>query len=81
MARGNRGLPAAAIERIIKKVGEKQGIARVSDKAVRALKQFLEEIAQDIAAEALSLASHAKRTTIKKDDIRLAAKARVKALQ
>jgi len=81
MARGNRGLPAAAIERIIKKVGEKQGITRVSDKAVKALKQCLEEVAQEIAAEALSLATHAKRTTIKKEDIRLAAKAKVKAFQ
>ncbi|HIP66666.1 MAG TPA: histone [Candidatus Nanopusillus sp.] len=81
MARGERGIPLAAVERIIKKVGEKHGITRVSDKAVRLLKQYLEEIAQEIAGEAVALATHAKRTTIKREDIKLAAKAKVKALQ
>lgn len=80
MARGERGIPMAAIERLIKSVGEKQGVTRVSDRAVRLLKSVLEEVAYEIATEALSLAKHAKRTTIKKEDIKIAAKAKVKEL-
>ena len=77
-ARGERGIPLAAVERLIKKVGQPLGITRVSDRAVRALKQYLEEIAEEIAAEAVKLAAHAKRTTIKPEDIRLAVKAKIK---
>jgi len=78
-AKGTRGIPLAAIERIIKKVGAPAGITRVSDKAVRFMKQILEEIAEDIAAQAAKLAEHAKRTTVKAEDIRLAVKSKLKA--
>ncbi len=77
-ARGERGIPLAAVERIIKKVGQAHGITRVSDKAVRYLKEALEEIAMEIAEEAVRLAGHAKRTTIKPEDIKLAVKGKLK---
>jgi len=80
MARGERGVPLAAVERLIKKVGERHGITRVSDRAVRYLKQTLEEIAQEIASRASALAKHAKRTTVKREDIKLAAKELVRGL-
>ncbi len=79
MARGERGIPMAAIDRIIKKAGEKYGVTRVSDKAVKLLKQYIEEFAYEVAKEAATLADHAKRTTIKSEDIKLAVKAVLKA--
>jgi len=74
MARGERGIPMAVVERILKQKGEQAGVTRVSDKAIRYLKQELEDIALEIAKEAVSLANHGKRTTVKREDIQLATK-------
>ena len=65
-----RLIPLAAMEKIMKKAGAE----RVSDKAKIALKVVLEEIAEDIASNAVKLAMHAGRKTIKAGDIKLAAK-------
>jgi len=54
MARGERGVPMAVVERILKQKGEQAGVTRVSDKAIRYLKQELEDIALEIAKEAVS---------------------------
>jgi len=75
MARGERGIPMAAVERILKSKGVKAGVERVSDKAVKFLKTALEDLAYEIAQRANSLAKHGKRTTVKPDDIKIAAKA------
>jgi histone H3/H4 len=74
MARGERGIPMAVVERILKQKGEQAGVTRVSDKAIRYLKQELEDIALEIAKGAVSLATHGKRTTVKREDIQLATK-------
>ncbi|RDD52482.1 histone [Nanoarchaeota archaeon NZ13-N] len=75
MVRGERGIPMAAVERILKSKGAKAGVERVSDKAVKFLKTALEDVAYDIAQRANSLAKHGKRTTVKPEDVKIAAKA------
>ncbi len=63
-------LPLAAMEKLLKQGGAE----RVSDKAKAALKQVLEDIANDISSKAIKLANHAGRKTIKAEDIKLAVK-------
>jgi len=65
-----RLLPLAAMEKILKNVGAN----RVSDKAKVALKNVMEDIAEEIAQDAVKLAMHAGRKTVKAGDIRLASK-------
>lgn len=65
-----RLIPLAAMEKIIKTAGAD----RVSDKAKAALKEVLEEYAQRISQNAVKLAMHAGRKTVKASDIKLAAK-------
>lgn len=62
-------LPLAPFERIAKKSGD----LRVSAEAVKELRDTVEEIAFSLAAEAVTLANHAKRKTIKEEDIKLLA--------
>ena len=64
----------AAIERIMKEEAKKVGVTRVSDAAVKAMKIYLENVAEEIAKEATKLATHAKRKTIKPEDIKSAVK-------
>ncbi|MBI1935022.1 NFYB/HAP3 family transcription factor subunit [Candidatus Woesearchaeota archaeon] len=63
-------LPLAAMEKLLKQGGAE----RVSDKAKLALKQALEDIANEISVKAIKLAVHAGRKTIKAEDIKLAVK-------
>ena len=63
-----RLLPLAAMEALMKKAGAE----RVSDKAKAALKDILELKAEEIATNAVKLANHAGRTTVKAEDIKLA---------
>ncbi len=65
-----RLLPLAAMEKILKK----SGAERVSDSAKTALKDVVEAKAEEIAAQAVKLAMHAGRKTVKSGDIKLAAK-------
>ena len=57
-------------ERIMKKAGA----SRVSEPSKEALRDVVEEIAEEIAGSALQLAQHAGRKTIKAEDINLASK-------
>ena len=63
-------LPIAPIGRIIKNAGAQ----RVIEDAKEALGKVLEELGEDISRQALLLAKHAKRTTVKAVDIELAVK-------
>ena len=61
-------LPIASVTKIIRSVGAE----RVGDDASKALAGVLEEYGQKISAEAVKLARHAGRKTVKDVDIRLA---------
>jgi len=63
-------LPLAAMEKIMKRAGAE----RVSDSAKSALKSVLEDFGDKIAADAVKLAQHAGRNTVKESDVKLAAK-------
>ncbi len=63
-------LPIAPIGRIIKNAGAN----RVSEDAKEALGKVLEQCGEDISRQALLLAKHAGRVTVKSSDIELAVK-------
>lgn len=63
-------LPLATIERIMKKAGAE----RIIMTAVSSLSEILEDIGTKITIEAIELAKHAKRKTVKKEDIKFGAK-------
>ncbi len=62
--------PSASLERIAKKAGAE----RVSKSAVEALREVLNEIADQIAQESVAAAHHAGRVTVKREDIKLASR-------
>ena len=61
-------LPVAPFERILKKAGAE----RVSRAAAKYLAEAIEEIALEISKEAVDLAKHAKRKTVKVEDVKAA---------
>ncbi|MCL4365033.1 MAG: NFYB/HAP3 family transcription factor subunit [Candidatus Marsarchaeota archaeon] len=55
-----------------KKILRETGAKRVSDSAAMEFADILNKYAYSIANKAAKLASHAKRTTVKKEDVELA---------
>lgn len=66
-----KDFPLLAIEKIAKNAGKEVGANRVSLSAVKELKNYLLEVADKIAADAVTVAHHAKRVTVKREDILL----------
>ncbi|MCL7414789.1 MAG: histone family protein [ANME-2 cluster archaeon] len=66
----DRIVPTAPIERLIRAAGAH----RVSAAASETLAKHLEEYGIEVASRANSLAIHAKRTTVKREDIEEALK-------
>lgn len=63
-------LGLSAMYRILKKAGAE----RVSDESADELRRTVEDIAQAIAKNAVEMARHAGRKTVKGEDVRLASK-------
>ncbi len=63
-------LPLASVEKLIRKAGA----YRVSKGAAKELASYLEDVAIEIAREAIILSEHAGRKTVKVEDIKLAQK-------
>ena len=53
---------------------KKSGAERVSDESANELRRVIEEIAESIAKNAVDMATHAGRKTIRAEDIKLASK-------
>lgn len=64
------GLPPGSVERVARDLG----VERLSKKAVFALTEILNKYTEEVMGEAVLLALHAKRKTVMKEDIELAAK-------
>ena len=63
-------LSCAALERIMRKAGAE----RVSASAVEKLAEAMEEYGEKLSREAVELARHAGRKTVKREDVKLAAR-------
>ena len=61
-------LPTITMEKLLKDAGAH----RVSESAKEELRRVLEQEAIDVAKQAIVLAKHAGRKTVKKEDIQLA---------
>lgn len=70
----NSEIALASVHRIIKKFGAE----RVSDSAADELRKVLEIVGENVAKQAVELARHAHRKTIKPEDITLASKSILK---
>ena len=64
----------SAMYRILKK----SGAERVSDESADELRRIIEDIASEIAKNAVDMAKHAKRKTVKAEDVKLASKSLTK---
>ncbi|MFB6099994.1 MAG: histone family protein [Candidatus Nanohalobium sp.] len=61
-------LPNAPVERILRNAGAE----RVSKDAVEELREALEDLGEEISRDAIKMADHAGRNTVKKEDIEMA---------
>jgi len=62
-------LPLASVERIARKAG----VERISAEAIKEITKLVEDIADELVKDIVKIVLHAKRRTVKKEDIKLAA--------
>jgi histone H3/H4 len=67
-----KDFPLTPLEKIAKEAGKPVGADRVAASAVKEMKNTLVEIADKVAIEAVMVAHHANRVTVKREDIALA---------
>ena len=67
-------LGLSAMYRILKK----SGAERVSDESANELRRIVEDIVTEIAKNAVDMSKHAKRKTVKAEDVKLASKSLTK---
>lgn len=65
-----KDFPLFSLEKLLRKAGAE----RVSASAVKELKNALLEISEKIAKDAIEMAHHAKRVTVKAEDVKLASR-------
>jgi DNA-binding protein len=70
MGKNKEIIANAPLGRILKELGAK----RVSDSALEVFAKVIKEKADEIAEQAVKMAQHAGRKTVKESDIKLAAK-------
>lgn len=70
MQKKTNTIPKAPIARILMNAGAK----RVSQPAIDALAEIVEQISLKIAARSVEIAHHSGRKTVHEDDVKLAAK-------
>jgi len=58
----------------LEKLARQAGGERISAPALRALKEILLEITDEVARDAIKMAEHANRITIKREDVVLASR-------
>lgn len=58
----------------LEKIAREAGAERVSNSALKGLKEALLEISEQISRDAVKMAEHAKRVTIKREDVALASR-------
>lgn len=63
-----KDFPLTPLERVMRKAGAE----RVSGPAIKEMKNIMLEIADKISMDAMAAAKHAKRVTIKREDVVLA---------
>lgn len=63
-----KNFPSTPLERVMRKAGAE----RVSAAAVKEMKSLMLEIADKVSMDAMAAAKHAKRVTVKREDIVLA---------
>lgn len=63
-----KDFPLTPLERVMRKAGAD----RVSDSAIKETRQIMLEIAEKISADAIAASKHAKRVTVKREDVIMA---------
>jgi len=64
--------PLLPLEKILKDAGKEVKADRVSESAVIELRKIMLEMADKIAIEAVVAARHAKRVTVRREDVQIA---------
>lgn len=64
--------PLLPLEKILKDAGKEVGADRVSESAVIELKNLMLELSEKIAIESVVASRHAKRVTVRREDVQIA---------